>query len=119
MQEAFIIKKENFKQFIHEIGLDCTIVLETWQRKVESLKELFNMKQFEILSYKRPKTKKFRQPGGGYAIFFNQNRFTVKKNFIYSYQMDSRLFGLIFGQKKIHLSKHNYCRLLHQSQFQV
>ena len=72
-------KCTNFKHILHELGIELAIISETWEREEISLEQLMNLQQYKIISFKRPKKKANRQPGGGAAIFYNENRFTVSK----------------------------------------
>ena len=76
-------KSENFKTFIKELGVEIAIVSETWERQELSLDALFNLKSHRIKSYKRPKRKQSRQPGGGCAIVYSENRFVEQKTDIF------------------------------------
>ena len=68
-------KKDNFKTFVKELGIEIAIVSETWERERESLEELLQLENYNVLSYRRPKIKMNRQPGGGCAIIFSEERF--------------------------------------------
>ena len=50
------------------------ITSETWERQTRSLDVLFPASQYKTISYARNK-----RPGGGCAIFYNENRFLVEK----------------------------------------
>ena len=51
-----------------ELGIECAIVSETWEREDMPLVELLDMKEYKIHSYKRAKAKANRQPGGACAL---------------------------------------------------
>ena len=70
-------KKDNFKSFINELGIELAIILETWERDEENLDTLLELENHKILSYKRPKVKARKQPGGGCALIYSENRFCV------------------------------------------
>ena len=72
-------KSTNFKHILHELGVEIALISETWERQELSLNELLNLQQYKVISYKRPKRKEKRQPGGGAAIIYNENRFDVSK----------------------------------------
>ena len=54
------------------------IVSETWEREEFSLEKLLQMKNHKIISYKRPKIRYNKQPGGSCAIIYNDQRFSVQ-----------------------------------------
>ena len=72
-------KPENFKTFLKELGVEVAIVSETWEREEQSLEELLQMTNYKIHSYKRPKVKAKKQPGGACAIVYNEVRFKATK----------------------------------------
>ena len=72
-------KPESFKTFLKELGVEAAIVSETWEREEESLEELLQMSNYKVHSYKRPKVKAKKQPGGACAIVYNENRFKATK----------------------------------------
>ena len=72
-------KKDNFKTFLKELGIEIAIVSETWERENETLGALLQMENHKVISYKRPKVKANKQPGGGCAIIYCENRFKVSK----------------------------------------
>ena len=72
-------KSTNFKHILHELGVEIALISETWEREELSLEDLLNLQQFKVISYRRPKRKERRQPGGGAAIIYNENRFHVEK----------------------------------------
>ena len=53
------------------------VVAESWEREELSLTDLLKMNNHKVLSYRRPKVKNNRQPGGSCAIIYSENRFTV------------------------------------------
>ena len=57
--------------------MELAIVSETWEREEQSLENLLQMENHKVLSYKRPKVKAAKQPGGGCAIFYCEKRFQV------------------------------------------
>ena len=71
-------KPENFKTLVKELGLEASIISETWEREEMSLQALLGQ-NFKIHSYKREKSKAKKQPGGGCAIVYNENRFKGTK----------------------------------------
>ena len=72
-------KKDNFKTFVKELGIEIAIVSETWEREDETLGELLQMENHKVISYKRTKVKANRQPGGDCAIVYCENRFKVSQ----------------------------------------
>ena len=62
-----------------ELGIECAIVSETWEREDMPLEDLLQMKEYKIHSYKREKVKANRQPGGACALIYKESRFEVKK----------------------------------------
>ena len=72
-------KSTNFKHILHELGVEIALISETLERQELSLDELLSLQQHKIISYKRPKRKERRQPGGGAAIVYSENRFSVSK----------------------------------------
>ena len=72
-------KCDNFRTLLQEIGPDLTIVSETWEREIQSLDSLLSPTEYKTISYCRKRRTKNRQPGGGCAIIYNSNRFTVEK----------------------------------------
>ena len=58
---------------LREIGPDLSIITETFEREKKQLSDVIKSKEFQYFSYFR----KNRSPGGGCAIVFNQNRFSV------------------------------------------
>ena len=75
-------KSKNFKTFLTELGVEVAIVSETWERDEQSLKQLLNTENLKVESYCRPKVIANRQPGGGCAIVYNENRFTALPQYI-------------------------------------
>ena len=72
-------KIDNFRTLLYQIGPDIALVSETWERQTQSLDNLLSSFQFKSISYKRDNGKNNRKPGGGCAIFYNENRFHVEK----------------------------------------
>ena len=68
-------KPDNLKKIIKELGIEGLIISETWEREEQSLDSLLGISKFKIHSYKREKVKANKQPGGGCAIVYNENRF--------------------------------------------
>ena len=52
-------------------------------RKDDPLDSLLQIWNYKIQSYKRPKVKANRQPEGGCAIIYNENRFKASKTDVY------------------------------------
>ena len=50
-------KKDNFKSFVTELGIEIALVSETWEREEESLEELL---QLEITKYFLTKDQKLK-----------------------------------------------------------
>ena len=71
-------KSDNFRTLLHEIGVEVAIVSETWERQRQSLEELLSTDHYQIISYCRKKLTNNRQPGGGCAIIYNNDRFVVE-----------------------------------------
>ena len=59
---------------LQQIGPDLSIITETFERKKNPLSNIIKSKEFKYFSYFRQN----RAPGGGCAIVFNENRFSVK-----------------------------------------
>ena len=72
-------KCENIKQFMKEMGIEAGIFSETWEREELSLETLLGLSNYKVHSYKREKVKARKQPGGGCAIVYNENRFKATK----------------------------------------
>ena len=72
-------KADHFKKFIKELGVEVSIISETWEREEQSLENLLQLSQYKIHSYTRPKTKANKQPGGSCAIVYNETRFKATK----------------------------------------
>ena len=72
-------KCDNFKTFINELGIELSIVSETWEREEMSLETLLKLDNHKIISYKRTKTKASKQPGGGCALIYSEERFNVSQ----------------------------------------
>ena len=79
---SLYLKKLSFKKFIMELGVEIAIVSETWERENESLEKLLQLNNYKIISYKRPKVKATKQPGGGCALIFCENRFHISQIFV-------------------------------------
>ena len=71
-------KADNFKNLLHQIAPEITMVSETWERQKQSLENLLSSEQFKVVSYKRSQIGN-KQPGGGCAIIYNENRYKVSK----------------------------------------
>ena len=61
-------KADNLKTLLNELGLEIAIISEGWERDETPLDDLLQLKNYKIQSYKRPKVKARKQPGGGCAI---------------------------------------------------
>ena len=72
-------KADNLKTLLNELGLEIAIISEGWERDETPLDDLLQLKNYKIQSYKRPKVKARKQPGGGCAIIYNENRFKATK----------------------------------------
>ena len=72
-------KADHFKNFIKELGVEVSIISETWEREEQSLENLLQLSPYKIHSYTRPKTKANKQPGGSCAIVYNETRFKATK----------------------------------------
>ena len=72
-------KPDSFSTLLHELGIKTAIVSESWEREDHSLENLLQLNDYKIHSYKRPKIKANRQPGGGCAIIYNERRFKATK----------------------------------------
>ena len=66
-------KADNLKEMLHTIGPDISIISETFERERKKLTSVLNSQEFKYVSYFR----KNRAPGGGCAIIFNENKFSV------------------------------------------
>jgi hypothetical protein len=71
-------KVDNFKSLLYQIGPDAVLVSETWERERQSLDELLLSSQYKTITYCRKQVNNNRQPGGGCAIVFNDNRFIIE-----------------------------------------
>ena len=60
-------KPENLKKFLNELGIEVLIISETWEREELSLENLLQLPNYNVHSYRRPKTKAEKQPGGGHV----------------------------------------------------
>ena len=72
-------KCDNFKTFINELGIELSIVSETWEREEMSLETLLKLDNHKIISYKRTNKKTSKQPGGGCALIYSEERFNVSQ----------------------------------------
>ena len=72
-------KSTNLKHLLNELGIEIALISETWERQEMSLESLLNLQKYKVISYKRPKRKANRQPGGGAAIVYDDDRFIVFK----------------------------------------
>ena len=63
---------------LSQIGPDITLVSETWERQKFNLDRLISSNQVKVISYKRQQVGN-RQPGGGCAIVYNENKFRVSE----------------------------------------
>ena len=72
-------KSDNFKTLLSELGIEVSIISETWEREEQSLESLLQMSNYKVHSYRRPKVKAKKQPGGACAIIYNENRFRATK----------------------------------------
>ena len=66
-------KSDNLTEFLQQIGPDMCIISETFEREKRRLSSVLNPRQFKSISNYR----KNRAPGGGCAIVYNENRFSV------------------------------------------
>ena len=66
-------KADNLKEMLHTIGPDISIISETFEREKKRLSSVLNSQELKYVSNFR----KNRAPGGGCAIIFNENRFSV------------------------------------------
>ena len=72
-------KANNFKQFLSELGVEVAIVAESWEREEKSLEDLLQLPNYKVHSYRRPKAKAKKQPGGSCALLYKETRFTGTK----------------------------------------
>ena len=72
-------KPENLKKFLNELGTEVGIVSETWEREELSLENVLQMGNYKVHSYRRPKAKARKQPGGSCAIIDKETRFRATK----------------------------------------
>ena len=72
-------KSDNFKKFLNELGIEVSIISESWEREEMSLENLLNMTNYKVHSYRRAKTKANKQPGGACAIIYKETRFKAHK----------------------------------------
>ena len=71
-------KVDNFKSLLTQIGPEITLVSETWERQKFDLESLISTRLLKIISHKRQQVGN-RQPGGGCAIVYNENKFSVSE----------------------------------------
>ena len=76
-------KPDNFKKFMNELGIEVAIISESWEREELSLENLLQMPNYKVHSYRRPKTKAKKQPGGACAIIYKETRFKANKLNVY------------------------------------
>ena len=69
-------KSENLKTFLNELGIEVVIISE---REKLSLEDLLQMDNYKVHSYRRPKVKARKQPGGACALIYKETRFKVTK----------------------------------------
>ena len=67
-------KRDNLREMLHQIGPDICLISETFERARMRLDTILNSSLYKSISYFR----KNRAPGGGCAILFNENRFSVQ-----------------------------------------
>ena len=67
-------KSDHFKD-LYQLGPDCILVSETWEKLRKPLKDIIATDQYSSISYHRDANK----TGGGCAIVHNQSRFNVEK----------------------------------------
>ena len=72
-------KRTNFTDLLFNLGIEIFLVSESWEREEQSLEQLLNLQNFKVISYRRPKCKAKKQPGGGAAIIYNEERFNICK----------------------------------------
>ena len=65
-------KAYSFKNLLHKIAPEITMVSETWERQKQTLEKLLSSEQFKVVSYKRSQIGN-KQPGGGCAIIYNED----------------------------------------------
>ena len=66
-------KSKNLAQLLKEISPDICLISETFERRLKRIDAAINNKHFKAVSYYR----KNRAPGGGCAIIYSENRFSV------------------------------------------
>ena len=66
-------KCDSLRELLHQIGPDLCLISESWEQERRQIKDVLNSKQFKTISYYR----KSKSPGGGAAIIYNENRFSV------------------------------------------
>ena len=70
-------KAKNFKSLLHQILPDLVFISEMWERENKRLSEIIQTNQYKYFSYLRKKVKS-SQPGGGCAIYFNDDWFDIQ-----------------------------------------
>ena len=65
-------KENNMNEMLRVIGPDICIISETFERERKRLASVLKSREYEYISYFRK-----NRPGGGCAIIFNENRFSV------------------------------------------
>ena len=68
-------KQNNLTDLLHQLGPDVCLISETFERERKKIETIIKSKHFKTISNYR----KNRAPGGGCAIIFNEERFSVKK----------------------------------------
>ena len=71
-------KRDHFKD-LYQLGPDCIIVSETWERTKETLDEIIGSDKYKVISFCRNINTVPKTIGGGSAIIYNESRFTVEK----------------------------------------
>ena len=66
-------KADNLRELLHRIGPSVVLVSETWERERLRLGTVLNSRSYKVISSYR----KTKSPGGGCAILYNENRFSV------------------------------------------
>ena len=66
-------KLKNLKEFLNQIGPDVCLISETFESERRRIDDTLNSRQYKSISYYR----KHRAPGGGCAILYSENRFSV------------------------------------------
>ena len=65
-------KSDNLNNLLNQIGPDLILISESWERERKRLSSVIS-RQFKSVSYYR----KTKSPGGGCAIIYNENRFSI------------------------------------------